>query len=85
LLLFKEAMNNSLKYANARNTTLEVALKQQRLEVIFKDDGKGMILNGEIKGYGLKNMQQRAKAIQADFILDSQPEKGTCIKLEMDI
>lgn len=41
-LLFKEAMNNTLKHAQCKNVILDVSLKGKHLEVVLADDGIGL-------------------------------------------
>ena len=85
ILLFKEAMNNTLKYAGASKSSLHADLEGHLLRIIFQDNGKGVTPNKQSKGYGLQNMERRAKAIQAKYTFESQPEKGTQISLEINL
>jgi signal transduction histidine kinase len=47
------------------------------------DNGKGFIINEVKKGYGLKNITDRAKKAGAQVSISSNLQKGTVIKLEI--
>ncbi|MBL0357274.1 MAG: hypothetical protein IPP72_10485 [Chitinophagaceae bacterium] len=84
-LLFKEAINNAVKYSNA--TLLELYIKEQdsNIEISLKDDGDGFDMESVSRGNGLNNMQQRATDIKAGWIIESAKGKGTSISLTIKI
>jgi len=84
LLLFKEAMNNTMKYSGANRAKLNVSVGKQYIEIFFKDNGKGFNINQVKKGYGLKNMAERAEKIGAVFTLTSSGKKGTMVKVMLE-
>lgn len=82
IMIFKEALNNSLKYSKARQVTLEAYLKEgNALQMILTDNGKGFDIHNFKKGHGIDNMKIRAKRIHGILYLDSRPDKGTIINL----
>lgn len=82
IMIFKEAMNNSLKYSEANKTKLEVTIKpHDALQVVFSDNGKGFDLDTMQKGHGLDNMHIRAKRLEGRFYIDTHPGRGTIITL----
>ena len=58
MLIFKEAMNNCLKYSQAQNASFLVRLRHDELILTLKDDGIGFDPNEEFKGYGILNMKR---------------------------
>ncbi|MEL6655472.1 MAG: two-component regulator propeller domain-containing protein [Bacteroidota bacterium] len=83
LLLFKEAMHNCLKYAQASEAKLKIERHANTLRIIFYDNGQGFVLEDRTgSGYGLKNMQQRAEKMGAQLIIQSTPGKGTTLTLD---
>jgi ligand-binding sensor domain-containing protein/signal transduction histidine kinase len=82
LLLFKEAMNNCLKYAEAEKAELSVTMEGKALEISFEDNGKGLTQDQTSAGYGLKNMAKRAAKIGANWSVDSKEGEGTCISIQ---
>ena len=83
LMLFKEAMNNCLKYSAAENAVLKTKIDGPFVYLIFQDDGIGFDRYKIKTGYGLKNMQSRAAKIEADIEINSKPGTGTEIVLRL--
>jgi hypothetical protein len=81
LLIAKEAINNSIKYANCRNIILKFSVETKKLILEIMDDGDGFDINKNSQGYGLKNIQQRSKQINYDVYIISEMDKGTQIRL----
>ena len=78
-LIFKEAINNSIKHSNCNKISLETGLRGSVLEMTLKDDGIGIKDINNQNGNGLKNMQARAKLLGATLTIDSVENKGTTI------
>lgn len=80
--ILQEAINNSLKYAEAR--LIRITIRQNsRLELEFtiSDNGNGFEPGGlKRKGYGLENMKARARELGAELSLTSVPGSGTEIR-----
>jgi ligand-binding sensor domain-containing protein/signal transduction histidine kinase len=82
IMIFKESLNNTLKYAKAKEVKLDVHIKEHGvLQLILSDNGIGFDINNYKKGHGIDNMNVRAKRIHAILYLDSRPGKGTIINL----
>ena len=82
IMIFKEALNNILKYANAKNVTLQVTMKRREvLQLILKDDGIGFDTKLIKKGNGINNMLVRAERINGKLYIDSRSGKGTIISM----
>lgn len=91
-LIFKEAINNALKYSNCKTIHADIHSRQHKIELTVKDDGDGFNINKmefdaskSLSGNGLRNMQMRAKEMKATFRIDSEPGKGTVVFLSFDI
>ncbi len=78
-LVFKEALNNALKYAGAKNISIELHKAMNKLEMIISDDGKGFFATAESQGNGLRNMRERSKEIDGNTVIESTPGQGTRI------
>ncbi len=83
--IFKEAMHNVLKYAESKNVKLSISATNGNATIELTDDGKGFDLNAESDGEGLKNMKNRAEAIQSELKILSELEKGTSIRLKINL
>jgi ligand-binding sensor domain-containing protein/two-component sensor histidine kinase len=85
-LIYKEAINNTYKYAESQKVHVSISEKEGKLVMVVDDNGKGFDITATSKnGNGLKNMQERAKEIHAKFDITSLPGKGTRIYLQMKI
>lgn len=91
-LIFKEAINNAVKYSNCKTIDVCVHLEHHKIELKVMDDGYGFDVNKilsdtpkSLSGNGLKNMQTRAKEMNAIFTVQSIPGNGTTIFLSFNI
>ena len=80
-LIFKEAINNTIKYSRA--TTLDLAVRDldHTLEITLHDNGIGFDPGTIKKGNGLDNMYKRAEEISALINLYASPGNGTRLSL----
>lgn len=86
IMIFKEALNNCLKYANATQIKLDVHFKgRDVLQMILTDNGKGFDVRSVKKGNGINNMNIRAARFNARLYIDSREGKGTIISLTFKI
>jgi signal transduction histidine kinase len=84
-LIFKEAINNIAKYANATEVDIKVTYKAPQLLIAVKDNGKGFDVEKADNGNGLNNMQKRAEKLMAKYSITSKLNAGTTITLQMQI
>jgi signal transduction histidine kinase len=80
----QEVLNNILKYASASLVNIGVHYQAENsLEINFKDNGVGFDLSHYQAGNGILNMKERADEINAEFHIESQPGKGTFIRIRL--
>jgi len=82
-LIFKEAVNNSIKYSNAENIECKIIEKKGYFFLLVKDSGVGFDKNKHSGGNGLRNMKMRADKLKANFVISS--ENGVTIELSVKI
>ena len=80
VMIFKEAMNNCVKYSELKHAVLTISATKLFSNIELTDDGKGFDLNKKSKGRGLKNMKNRAGKINAELNIITN-DKGTTIEL----
>lgn len=73
-LIFKEALNNAVKYSGCRYIHTAVSLKGKELTMTIRDDGTGFDTARLSNGNGLLNMQKRAESHGGTFRLTSTSE-----------
>ena len=80
-LIFREALNNAVKYADSTQVDLRLNLKGRFLKMELTDNGKGFNVDAVKRGNGLNNLEKRAKEIGGQIDIRSQEGKGTSINL----
>jgi ligand-binding sensor domain-containing protein len=80
LLIFKEAINNSLKYSGCTEIHLKVNLTGNRLIIRVNDNGSGFDAQAHPSGNGLKNMRNRAQRIGGAVTIGSTAGEGTIVE-----
>ena len=84
-LLFKEAINNIYKHAQAKNVSIRVWLDKGYLWMEINDDGKGFNISKSSDRNGLKNMHSRIDKWKGPINIVSEEGKGTSTKLKFPI
>lgn len=84
-LIFKEALNNAVKYSGTDKIHISAANGSNILTMIVKDEGKGFDSNIAKIGNGLTNIKNRAKGVGGKVDIESVPGHGTTIKLIMPL
>ena len=79
--IFREALSNIEKYANASQVSGEFTWEENALTLVISDNGRGfdpdaVQTNGH---YGLKFMRERAELLKGSFFIQSAPGQGTTI------
>ena len=77
--LFREALSNIEKHANASRVAVSVLWTDTELEIRIADNGSGFDIDTvPAEGhYGLKSMRQRVKNLNGEFSITSSPGSGT--------
>jgi signal transduction histidine kinase len=83
--IVQESLLNISKHANASTCHVTILVDDNHLVLKIKDDGIGFDLNATKQGIGLQNIQERAKTINANLEIISEPNEGTTIKLKAKI
>lgn len=90
--IYKEAVNNALKYSGCNKVEVNFVLENNILRLSVKDNGKGFDVKGlqdgklrSLSGTGMYSMYKRAREIKAALSVDSRPGQGTRIELSFRI
>lgn len=76
-LLCKEAVNNSLKYADSKSIEIRFSLQKNVFYVLIKDDGKGFDTANTATGHGLNNIRRRVENLHGEAKISSAVNSGT--------
>jgi signal transduction histidine kinase/ligand-binding sensor domain-containing protein len=80
-LIFKESMNNAVKYADARNIWIQLAQPDKKLRLLVKDDGRGYDPATVKPGNGLQNLSLRAAEIGGELTVKAVVGEGVEVEL----
>ena len=86
----QEAINNSIKYAQANYTLITLSHSADLLSIVIDDDGVGFDTNAPFlkedgSGMGLSFMQERVKFVNGRLFVRSNKGEGTRITVNMPL
>lgn len=81
----KEAVHNVIKHASASEVTIRMAFTDGFLDVSIQDDGVGFQPDEKVGGNGMTNMKQRMANVGGSCVVESQPGKGTTVRIRLTI
>lgn len=82
--IYKEALHNVVKHAQARQVHVRLRLLGRQLELAVHDDGQGLGPTPRPAGQGLRNMRMRALAVGGTIVLEAtQPGTGLVARLPL--
>ncbi|MTI22514.1 PAS domain S-box protein, partial [Fulvivirga sp. RKSG066] len=81
----QEAINNTLKYANAKTVTLQVMAYDDVIIWSIEDDGKGFNKEEVMQNhhFGLDSMKHRVQILSGNIEINSQEGRGTNLTIEI--
>jgi len=88
LRIAREAVNNAVKYANAKSIEISLNSKPDLLRLAIADDGGGFDLASAetLEGhFGIRGMKERAGKIGAALQIKSEAGKGTRVELTLTL
>lgn len=74
--IIQELINNTLKYANAKNIKISFKNEGDQLCMNYSDDGRGFVPSEIKPGSGLKNIQSRCQLLKGSFEINPMHEKS---------
>lgn len=78
-LIFKESLRNIARHSGCTEVAIDFRLEKGWLGLTVKDNGHGFDLARAGAGHGLASMEQRAKRLGGQLMVDSMPGEGTVI------
>lgn len=76
--VIQEMVNNTLKYAQAKNLEMQIQILPSKLDISYSDDGIGFDVEEKIESQsiGLKSIQSRINFLNGTVQIDSKPGNG---------
>jgi signal transduction histidine kinase/ligand-binding sensor domain-containing protein len=84
--IVQESLNNIVKHSGASEARLLVRRNSREIEVVVEDNGQGFSHPDETArrpGFGLTGLAERARILGGTLSINSLPERGTSIKLNL--
>lgn len=87
LRIGQEAVNNAVKHAGAHRIEVGLNFETRKVQLSIRDDGRGFDPREQIADghFGLLGMRERAEQIGGVLSIDSAPERGTQIAVEVPL
>jgi len=86
LNIIREALSNCARHAHATQAVVSIRIRDTRVRVSIQDDGIGFApAPGPSRGYGLTNMETRAKKLGGTLHVQSKVGKGTQVTAEFSL
>jgi len=79
----QEALNNTLKHAQASNIAIDLSQEAPGLRLSIRDNGVGFASAAAPTGLGLRGMHERAAKLGWQLTITSAPGQGTTILVEV--
>lgn len=76
LRVTQELISNTIRHAEANQLTIEIGSNSHGIEIVYRDNGKGLPDTDLKEGLGLMNMQSRISAINGTLIIDRPNTTG---------
>ncbi len=80
-MIFKESLNNTVKYSKANKINIKIVKNNHLIELIIIDNGMGFDLEKVKMGNGILNMNKRAQDLRGELKIQSNSNNGTSIQL----
>jgi len=85
--IVQELIGNALKHSGAREVVLQLSCDDSTLSMTVEDNGSGFAVEDieNTAGIGLKNIRSRIDYLKGSLDIDSSPEGGTSVFIEINL
>lgn len=84
--ILQESLTNVARHANATIVEASLKFENKKLRLQVTDNGNGFdIEKANHKTLGILGMKERAAAMNGVYIIESNPGKGTTVKVEVEV
>jgi len=83
--IVQELLTNAIKHGKAKNILVQLIQEGDTILITVDDNGKGFdpAKMSNVTGIGLKNIQNRVDFLKGKLSIDSDPENGTSVNIEI--
>jgi len=85
--IIQESLTNVARHASVQSVLVELSTTENQIELLIEDEGSGFIPNDQKNGAssGLTGMIERARLLQGEMQIQSQPGQGTRITVHLPL
>ena len=85
--IFQEMLSNVGRHARSRTVVIDIVEREGWLHLTVEDDGCGALPQAfeSAQAYGIMGMRERARHFGGLIEIDSQPGRGTCMRLSIPL
>jgi signal transduction histidine kinase len=83
----QEALNNSLKHAEATKVSVSLTMQERNVELEIADNGKGFDMETiqDHGGMGMVSIRERVEAMHGEYLITSRPDEGTRVLIRVPL
>ena len=81
----QELINNTIKHAEAKNIYISIVSRNDKVILLYEDDGKGFDYFGAKRGYGLSNIEAHIHEINEEINIDTEAGKGLAATITINL
>lgn len=88
--IVQEGLNNLVRHSCAEHATVRVRRDDHTIRLVVEDDGRGFAVGrgatgGPAGGFGLSGMVERARILEGQIDIESEPARGTRISVVVPV
>jgi signal transduction histidine kinase len=87
--IVQECLNNVARHSQAKTASIVLRREPHALQLTVHDDGRGFVpghdAHSENRGFGLKNIPERARMMGGEVRVRSNPGEGTRVELTVPV
>lgn len=85
--IVQEALANVAKHAAASEVNISIERSPGRVSLAVRDNGRGFVVGTPRQPHslGLMGLRERALLLKGHVVIDSEPGRGTCVKVDIPL
>ena len=84
--IVQELVQNAIKHAGANSILIQLSQHNNILSLVVEDNGKGFDVHTvDTDGLGLQSLESRVKFLNGQLDIDSSPETGTAVTIDIPL
>jgi signal transduction histidine kinase len=85
--ILQESLTNIARHSGASKTDINLYILKNKIELIIKDDGRGIEKNkvNSLKSMGIAGINERANSVKGKMTIVSAPGSGTMISVRIPV